>query len=64
MELWEAGHRKGPCDGLGGTSKRMTGEAVKTGKVAIQNLSDFYASTQFLSHCNMRNVKFSYVSRK
>ena len=28
--IWEAGRGKGTCDGLGGTCKRMTDEAVKT----------------------------------
>ena len=33
---FEAGHGKGPCDGVGGTEKRMADEAVKTGKVKIK----------------------------
>jgi hypothetical protein len=32
---YEAGHGKGPCDGLGGTVKRMADEAVKAGKVLL-----------------------------
>ena len=39
---FEAGHGKGPCDGVGGTAKRMADEAVKTGKVKIQDAVDFY----------------------
>lgn len=58
---WEAGHGKGPCDGLGGTCKRMADEAVKTGKISIQDPTDFFAWTQS-NHCNMRNVKFIFVS--
>ena len=58
--FWKAGHGKGLYDWLGGTCKRMADEAVKTGKVAIQDLSDFYAWTQS-PHCNMRNVKISFV---
>ena len=43
---FEAGHGKGPCDGLGGTTKRMADEAVKSGKVVIQDATDFFAWTQ------------------
>ena len=60
---WEAGHGKGPSDGLGGTCTRMADEAVKTGKVAIQDPSDLYAWTQS-SHCHIRNVQFIFVSAK
>lgn len=52
---WEAGHGKGPCDGLGGTCKRMADDAIKTGKLAIQDAADFFAWTQS-AHCNMRIV--------
>ncbi len=58
---WEAGHGKGPCDGLGGTVKRMADGAVNTGKVAIQDPHDFFAWAQS-SACNMKNVKFIFVS--
>ena len=47
--LWynfEVGHGKGPCDGRGGTTKRMADEAVKSGKVVIQDATDFFAWTQ------------------
>ena len=30
----------GLCDGLGGTTKRMADEAIKSGKVVIQNASE------------------------
>ena len=39
---FEAGHGKGPCDGLGGTTKRMADEAVKSGKVNIQDADEFF----------------------
>ena len=45
LAVWnyfEAGHGKGPCDGVGGTAKRMADEAVKTGKVKIQDANDFF----------------------
>ncbi|XP_046544601.1 uncharacterized protein LOC124254795 [Haliotis rubra] len=38
----ECGHGKGPCDGLGGTAKRMADSAVKQGKFNIQSAHDFY----------------------
>lgn len=58
---FEAGHGKGPCDGLGGTTKRMADEAVKSGKVTIQDAEEFYDWTQSPS-CSFRNVHFLYVS--
>ena len=33
--IFEAGHGKGPCDGIGGTTKRNADNAVKQGKVII-----------------------------
>lgn len=39
---FEAGHGKGACDGVGGSSKRMADEAVKHEKVVIQNAQDYY----------------------
>lgn len=58
---WEAGHGKGPCDGLGGTVKRMADDAINAGKVAIQDPSDFYAWSQS-THCSMKSVRFMFVS--
>ena len=39
---FEAGHGKGPCDGIGGTAKRSAQDAVKLGKCLIQDANDFY----------------------
>ena len=41
------GHYLGLCDGLGGTctTKRMADEAIKSGKVVIQNASEFMTWT-------------------
>ena len=39
----EAGHGKGPCDPIGGTAKRQADQAVRNGKVVIQDAFDFYA---------------------
>lgn len=59
---FEAGHGKGPCDGLGGITKRMADEAVNTGKASIQDADDFFAWTQS-SVCNLQNVTFLFVAR-
>ncbi|WAR12325.1 hypothetical protein MAR_026505 [Mya arenaria] len=39
---FESGHRKSPCDGVGGTTKRNADNAIKQGKVIIQDAEDFY----------------------
>ena len=40
-DYFESGHGKGPCDGVGGTIKRMADQAIKHG-AQIQNAEDFY----------------------
>ncbi|XP_071479520.1 uncharacterized protein [Diadema antillarum] len=40
---FEAGHSKGPCDGIGGTVKRLADDAVKRQSAVIQDANDFYA---------------------
>ena len=39
---FEAGHGKGPCDGIGGASKRMADNALKHG-IVVQNAADYAA---------------------
>lgn len=39
--FFEAGHGKGPCDGIGGVSKRMADQAVRQGR-SIQDAKDFF----------------------
>jgi len=39
---FEVGHGKGPCDGLGGTAKRMADMAIRQGHTQIQNAEEFY----------------------
>ena len=56
---FEAGHGKGPCDGLGGTTKRMADEAVISGHVFIQDATDFYA---WAIKSSLKNVQFRFVS--
>jgi hypothetical protein len=40
-DYFEAGHGKGPCDGLGGVAKRMADLAVKQNR-SIQDAEDFF----------------------
>jgi len=40
--FFESGHGKGPSGELGGTAKRQAAEAVKQGKVNIQDAAEFY----------------------
>ena len=51
---------KRPCDGLSGTTKRMADEAVKSGKVVIQDATDFFAWAQSVI-CTMNKVLFIFV---
>jgi hypothetical protein len=39
---FEVGHGKGPCDGIGGTSKRIADLAIKQGKIVVQEALDYY----------------------
>ncbi|XP_063966655.1 uncharacterized protein LOC135156857 [Lytechinus pictus] len=55
----ESGHGKGPCDGLGGSVKRSADMAVKRGKFAIQDASDFIRWTE--SEQSSKVVFFSYT---
>ncbi|XP_052257645.1 uncharacterized protein LOC127862523 [Dreissena polymorpha] len=59
---FEAGHGKGPCDGLGGTVKRLADNAIKTGKVMIQDASGFYSWAKETS--SFHNVEFKFVTDK
>lgn len=57
---FESGHGKGPCDGVGGTTKRNADNAVKQGKVLIQDASDFYAwATQ-----NEQGIRYEFVTEE
>ena len=59
---FEAGHGKGPCDGVGGSVKRMADEAVRQQKVTIQDASDFFSWTQ--QHQSASSVSFTFVSKE
>ena len=41
-QYFEAGYGKGPCDGIGGTTKRNADNAVKQGRVILQDADDFF----------------------
>jgi hypothetical protein len=41
-QFFEAGHGKGPCDGIGAFVKRMADGAVKREKQIIQDAHGFY----------------------
>ena len=60
---FEAGHGKGPCDGIGGSTKRMADQAMKSGKAVIQDAMDFFAWTQS-EHCNLKNIKFKFIPKE
>ena len=54
---FESGHGKGPCDGVGGTTKRNADNAVKQGKTLIQDATDFFSwATQQSSEINYQFI--------
>lgn len=57
---FEAGHGKGPCDGLGGTTKRMADESVRQGKCIIQQAADFF---RWSVTSTMKGIIFRYVEK-
>ena len=59
---FEAGHRKGPCDGVGGLVKRMADKAVKQQKVVIEDAQDFFSCTQ--QHMCTSSMSFIFVSQE
>ena len=59
---FEAGHGKGPCDGVGGSVKQMADEAVRQRRVVIQDANDFFAWTQ--QHISTSSVSFTFVSQE
>ena len=62
--FFEAGHGKGPCDGIGGTVKRMADNAVKRNAV-IQDANDFFAWASQEHGCeNDSKIDFFFVSKE
>ena len=39
---FETGHGKGPCDGIGGASKRTADLAIRQGKITVQDAPDYF----------------------
>lgn len=39
---FKVGHGKGPCDGLGGRTKRIADEAIRSGEAVIPDAEDFF----------------------
>ena len=58
---FEAGHGKGPCDGLGGSTKRLADEAIRQGKTVIQDAKDFY---RWSITSSMYQVSFLYIEKE
>ena len=44
--FFETGHGKGPCDGIGGTSKRTADLAIRQGKITVQDAPEYYERIQ------------------
>ena len=60
MIYFEAGHGKGPRDGLGGTTKRMADEAIRQRKTTIQDLKEFYRRSLT---SNIKEVSFIFLDK-
>lgn len=58
---FEAGCGKGPCDGVGGTAKRLADQGMNAKKVRIQDANDFFSwASQYNS---TTNLKYMYISK-
>ncbi|VDI22192.1 Hypothetical predicted protein [Mytilus galloprovincialis] len=57
---FETGHGKGPCDGIGGTSKRTADLAIRQGKIVVQNASDYFEKVGPLH----KSASYRFVSSK
>lgn len=60
-QYWEAGHGKGPCDGVGGTSKRLADLAVKRQTAVIQSAEDYFRWRNSLENSQ---TKYCYVAKE
>ncbi|XP_078659979.1 LOW QUALITY PROTEIN: uncharacterized protein LOC144904722 [Branchiostoma floridae x Branchiostoma belcheri] len=57
---FEAGHGKGPCDGVGGTAKRMADEAVNRQATTIQDAKEFYT---WAANQERSSIKYMFISK-
>lgn len=55
-QFWEAGHGKGPCDGVGGSSKRLADLAVKRQTAVIQSAEDYFNWGKSLTNSQTKYV--------
>ncbi|XP_054775254.2 uncharacterized protein LOC129283486 [Lytechinus pictus] len=61
---FESGHGKGPCDGIGGTIKRLADTAVKRRAAVIQDAHDFFAwASQERHECSGSKINFFFVAK-
>lgn len=58
---FEAGHGKGPCDGVGGTTKRMADESVNAQKSTIQDADDFY---NWAKRSGIKGMEYFFVRKE
>ena len=56
---FEVGYGKGPCDGLGGTTKKIADEAVRSGRAVIQDATDFF---KWAVGSSLKAITFLFVS--
>ena len=57
---FESGHGKGPCDGVGGTVKRLADQAVNAQKANIQDADDFYS---WAENGSIKAISFFFVRK-
>ena len=57
---FESGHGKGPCDGVGGTTKRNADNAIKQQKATIQDADDFFR----WASASASQIKFQMITQE
>ena len=57
---FESGHRKGSCDGVGGTVKQLADQAVNAQKTNIQDADDFYS---WAENGSIKAISFFFVRK-
>ena len=45
-DFFDSGHGKGPCNGIGGTSKRTADLAIRQGKITVQDAPEYFERAQ------------------
>ena len=55
---FEAGHGKGPCDGLGGVAKRQAADAIKQNKACTRDAKDFFSWAKD----NQKSINYRFYS--